>query len=98
MLFDPESGFEYDRETYTELEYRFVENRCASKHRDFKTLLRNSKSMEMTYGLRKCIGLIDGVQDHHIKLIAKSDCSFRMFKDVDAEGWHKFVTKIVDFV
>lgn len=97
-LFDPESGFEYARETYTELEYRFVENRCASKHRDFNKIMNNAKSTELTLGILKCVGIEKELNTHHVKLVVKPDCSFRMFKDVEAEDWHSFVTKIVDFV
>jgi hypothetical protein len=98
VLFEPQMGFEYARETYTELSYKFIENRCASKHADFDEFRKNGKRMYMAMGLIKCTGLVEEVRRHYARLDVNPNCSFRMYSDVQPDEWNKFCFKILDFI
>lgn len=96
MFFEPHVGFRYSRETYTEISYRFVENRCASKHVDFARLHKNSKAMNMVLLIDRCVGINE--EDWAARLDAKWQCTFRMYRDVEAGGWDAFCSKILGFL
>ena len=85
--FEPELGYKYGKEIYTELSYRFIENRCASKHQDFNELAKNGKRITMKLIISKCRNL---VRDKRIKLIIKPDSSFRAYTDIEQEVWDDF--------
>jgi len=85
--FEPELGYKYDREIYTELSYKFIQNRCASDHRDFTKLCRNGHSMTMKLAISKCRNLVN---DGSIKLIVKPDSSFRVYSDIAQDIWDDF--------
>ncbi|MFZ0185182.1 MAG: hypothetical protein WAL88_10180 [Nitrosotalea sp.] len=99
VLFSPLSGYKYkDKEVYGELSFQFIGNKCASKHNDFSNFLENSMEVELTFGLLKCAGLAKELRNTHIKLIAKSDCSFRMYVEVPHDDWITFVEKVLNVI
>ena len=85
--FEPELGYKYGKEIYTELSYKFIHNRCASKHQDFGKLSKNGKRMTMKLAISKCQNL---VRDARIKLIVKPESSFRAYTDIKQEVWDDF--------
>ena len=85
--FEHEFGHEYEKEIYTELSYRFIQNRCASKHRDFKKLCKSGKRMTMKLVISKCRNI---VKYDPIKLVIKPNCSFRAYTDIKQEVWDDF--------
>ena len=97
VTFNPISGYTYVKENYEKLAFKFVENRCASEHRNFDEFLENSKEVEMWFGLLKCTGLEKELRNNHTTLIVKSDCSFRMFKEVPHENWLTFIHEVLNF-
>ena len=98
VYFEPELGHKYAKEMYTEFQYKFIRNRCASKHRDFKELCKNGKRMDMTFVVHRCTGITDSSSSPTVKLVAKSNCSFRMYRDVPREDWVKFCMEILGFL
>ena len=96
MFFEPQFGFQYSKETYVEISYRFTENRCASKHVDFDSLHKNSKAMNMVMRINGCAGISDG--EETARLDAKRQCTFRMYRDVGADDWDEFCFKILGFL
>ena len=99
VTFNPDIGYKHeDKEVYGKLSFQFIGDRCASKHRDFTAFLKDSKEIEMTFGLLKCAGLEDEVRNTHSKLITKSDCSFRMYREVPHEDWLAFTRKVLNFI
>lgn len=96
MFFEPQTGFQYLKETYAEISYRFTENRCASDHVDFKHLHKNSKTMNMVVSVKNCPGINE--TGDAVRLDAKRKCSFRMYRDVSADDWDKFCSKILGFL
>ena len=85
--FEPEYGYKYEKETYTEMSYRFTQNRCATKHRDFQELAKNGKRMTMKLILFKCRNLVRGDK---ITLVVKPESSFRAYTDIQQEVWDDF--------
>ena len=85
--FELEFGHKYGKEIYTELSYKFIQDRCASDHRDFKILCKNGKRMTMKLVISKCR---DIVKDDPIKLVIKPNCSFRAYTDIKQEVWDDF--------
>ena len=99
LHFEPEFGRQYAQETYTLIAYSFVENRCASMHKDFKSLCRDAKSMEMRLLIRGCAGVASeagGIGRH--TMVAKPDCSFRMYRDVPLDDWLEFCDALLAFL
>lgn len=96
MFFEPQTGFKYSKETYAEISYRFTENRCASDHVDFKQLHKNSKAMNMVVSVKNCSGINE--TGDAVRLDAKRRCSFRMYRDISADDWDKFCSKILGFL
>lgn len=99
LHFEPKFGRQYAQETYTLIAYSFVENRCASKHKDFKSLCRDAKTMEMRLLINGCAGVApkpDGLRRH--AMVAKPDCSFRMYRDVPLDGWLGFCDALLGFL
>ena len=91
LHFEPELGRKYAQETYTLIAYSFVENRCASKHKDFGSLCRDAKQMEMRLLVRRCAGVVpepDGEKRHAI--VVKPECTFRMYRDIALDDWLAF--------
>ena len=68
--FEPELGYKYEKEIYTELSYKFIQNRCASEHQDFDKLCKNGKGMTMKLVISKCRNL---VKNNSMKLTIKPD-------------------------
>lgn len=87
IYFEFELGYQYRKEIYTEMSYRFVHNRCASEHRDFKELCRNGRRCTMKLAIFKCGNL---VTDGSIKLVIKPESSFRAYVDIKQEVWDDF--------
>ena len=85
--FEPEYGYKYEKETYTEMSYRFTQNRCATKHRDFQELAKNGKQMTMKLVLLGCRNLVRGDK---ITLVVKPESSFRAYTDIQQEVWDDF--------
>ena len=85
--FEPEYGYKYEKETYTEMSYKFIQNRCATKHRDFQELAKNGKRMTMKLILLGCRNLVRGDK---IALVVKPDSSFRAYTDIQQEVWDDF--------
>ena len=85
--FEPELGYKYGREIYTELSYRFIQNRCASEHQDFEKLCKSGKRMTMKLVISKCRNL---VKEDPIKLVIKPESSFRAYTDIKQEVWDDF--------
>ncbi|MCH7561698.1 MAG: hypothetical protein IIC67_10115 [Thaumarchaeota archaeon] len=98
VQFEPEFGYEYAKETYTELSYKFIDNRCASKHRDFEELHKNGKRMYMSMRLVECAGIVSESSNSSSRIDMKPDCSFRMYSDVPHKNWNEFCFKILDFL
>ena len=98
VQFEPLRGFEYERETYTELSYKFIENRCASKHRDFKEICKNGKRMNMSLSLIHCVGIIEETLNVGKRIDVTPSCTFRMYNDVPSTDWDEFCFKILDFL
>ena len=97
VQFEPEVGFKYARETYAEIAYKFTENRCASKHRDFEELRSHGKRMHMSMRLIQCTGLIP-VENKGLRIDITPNCSFRLYTDRSSDRWNEFCFKIVDFL
>lgn len=97
VQFEPEAGYEYARETYQEIAYKFTENRCASKHRDFNELRANGKRMHMSMRLYQCVGLVTG-NDKSLRMDITPSCRFRLYTDRPVCSWNEFCFKIVDFL
>ena len=95
LFFEPQIGFTYSRETYGEIAYKFTENRCASKHIDFAKLHQNSKAMNMVLKIKKCTGLNE---DGTARLDVTRMCTFRMYRDVEANDWDLFCSTILGFL
>jgi len=95
LFFEPQLGFTYSKETYGEISYRFTENRCASKHIDFAKLHQNSKAMDMVLKIKKCTGLNE---DGTVRLDVTRRCTFRMYRDVEADDWDMFCSTILGFL
>lgn len=91
FYFEYELGFKYEKEIYTEISYKFVQNRCASEHKDFHQLCKNGKRCTMKFVVAKCRDL---VTDKSIKLIAKPDSSFRTYKNIEQDVWDDFCFNI----
>ena len=85
--FETEFGHKYGKEIYTELSYKFIQDRCASKHRDFIKLCKSGKRMTMKLVISKCRDL---VKYDPIKLVVKPNCSFRAYTDIKQEVWDDF--------
>ena len=85
--FEPELGYKYEKEIYTELSYKFIQNRCASEHQDFKKLCKHGKRMTMKLVISKCQDL---VKKDPIKLVIKPESSFRAYTDIKQEVWDDF--------
>lgn len=98
VQFEPELGYKYAKEIYTELQYKFIDNRCASKHRDFKELHKNGKRMYMSMRLIECSGIVSETNNSSLRIDMKPDCSFRMYSDIPNENWNEFCFKILDFL
>lgn len=99
LHFEPEYGREYAQETYTLIAYSFVENRCASEYKDFKSLCRDARRMEMWLQIRKCKGVVpdpDGLRRH--TMVVKPNCTFRMYHDVPLKDWLAFCDAMLGFL
>ena len=99
LYFEPKFGRQYAQETYTLIAYSFVENRCASKHKDFKSLCKDAKAMELRLLINGCAGVApepDGFKRH--AMVAKPDCSFRMYRDVPLDSWLGFCDALLGFL
>lgn len=95
LRFEPQIGRQYKQETYTLIEYSFVENRCASEHRDFRGLCKDAKEMEMRLRVRTCAGVApepDGQRRH--AMVARPECAFRMYRDIPLADWLRFCDKM----
>ena len=95
--FTPKTGFAYAKETYEEIAYKCVGNRCASKHRDFEKLCTNGKRMHMSMKVIQCAGLTEG-KGKPLKLDISHKCSFRLYTNRSQENWNEFCFKIVNFL
>lgn len=98
LHFEPKFGRQY-AEAYTLIAYSFVENRCASRHKDFKSLCKDAKEMEMRFLISGCAGVAtdrDGLGLH--AMVAKPDCSFRMYRDVSLDSWLAFCDALLGFL
>jgi len=99
VAFNPELGHKHeDKEIYYKLSFQFIANKCASKHKNFDEFLKDSMEVEMQFGLLQCAGLEKESRKYHSKLIAKSDCSFRMYREVPHEDWMEFIEKVLTFI
>lgn len=98
VYFEPLRGYGYARETYTELAYKFVDNRCASDHRDFRTLCNNGKRMYFSVALIQCTGIVDDIQNVPVRMDIKPNCSFRMYSFIPSDDWNRFCLKILNFL
>lgn len=99
LHFEPEYGREYAQETYTLIAYSFVENRCASDHKDFKSLCKDARRMEMCLQIRKCEGVVpdpDGLRHH--TMVVKPNCTFRMYHDIPLRDWLTFCDAMLGFL
>ena len=99
LHYEPEYGRKYAQETYTLIAYSFVENRCASEHRDFKSLCKDAKRMEMHLQIRKCEGIVgDSVGLRRQTMVVKSNCTFRMYQDILLADWLAFCDAMLGFL
>lgn len=97
--YDPLQGIRVEKEVFSKISYSFTENRCASKHKQFDELIKESENIEMTFGLLRCIGLYNTLEPERHKLMAKSrNASFRVYKDVPLSDWNTFVDGILTFL
>lgn len=99
LNFEPEFGREYAQETYTLIAYSFVQNRCASDHKDFKSLCKDAKRMEMRLQIRKCEGVVpdpDGLKHH--TMVVKPNCTFRMYHEISPKDWLAFCDAMLGFL
>lgn len=85
--FEPELGYKYEKEIYTELSYRFIQNRCASEHKDFRKLCKSGERVTMRLSISKCRDL---VRYDTMALVIKPESSFRMWADIKPEVWDDF--------
>ena len=99
LHFEPEFGRECAQETYTMIAYSSVENRCASKHKDFKSLCKDAKQMEMRLLIRKCEVVVAGPGGQRMHtMVIKPNCTFRMYHDIPLAYWLAFCDAMLGFL
>ena len=98
LHFEPKFGRKYEQETYTLIAYSFVENRCASKHKDFKSLCKDAKSMEMRLMISRCAGVVPEPVARRHAMVAKPECVFRMYRDIPLDDWLRFCDAMLSFL
>lgn len=96
---EPKLGRRYAQETYALIAYSFAESRCASRHRDFKSLCRDAKETEMRFLISGCAGVATdrgGLGLH--AMVARPDRSFMMYRDVSPDSWPAFCDALLGFL
>ena len=95
--FEPQIGYKYARETYQEIGYKFTENRCASKHRDFSKLCARGINIEMKMRLYQCTSLVPE-NSKGVTMVITPNCGFRLYTNQGQCLWNEFCFKIVNFL
>lgn len=96
---EPKLGRQYAQETYALIAYSFAENRCAGRRKDFKSLCRGAKEMEMRFLISGCAGVAtdrDGLGRH--AMVAKPDRPFMTYRDVSLDSWLAFCDALLGFL